>query len=277
MPVSASAASISSSRGLQRQRQQAAHVERHVGHVRKALRHIADAQRLRPDDLAGGERLEPQQAAHEGGLARTVGADHRDDLVGAHVEVHTVEDGAATDDEGRVTRAENGVGDLQHHAPFPQAAQRPVSSTTLRWTVKPCAAGGGLQRFEDLRRIEFGHRGRTVLADQQRGRLAVMRVGAGDEGVAALDLVDEAMRLEEVQRPVDGDGCRPGALARHALDDVVGTHGRMALGHAVQHVAALAGEAGAAPLAGALRPGQEFGRAMGVVVVGRREAHPVII
>jgi hypothetical protein len=132
------------------------------------------------------------------------------------------------------------------------------------------------QRCDGLRRVKLGNEA-AAFAHQHGGGLAVMRVGAGDEGVAALDLVDEAMSLEEIQRAVDGDGGRAGPAAGHPLDDVIGAHRRMTLGHAVQHVAALAGQARAAPLAGALGARQEFGRTMGMIVLGGGEAHFVII
>jgi hypothetical protein len=60
-------------------------------------------------------------------------------------------------------------------------------------------------------------------------------------------------------------------MARHALDDVIGAHRRVTFRHAVQNVAALAGEARAPPLAGALGTRQKFRGAILMVVVWHGE------
>ena len=80
--------------------------------------------------------------------------------------------------------------------------------------------GRGLKALEQCRRVEFLHQP-AGLADQHGGRLAVMRVGAGHEGVTALDLVHKAMRLEEIQRPVNCRrlGC---AFAVEIAEQVIG-------------------------------------------------------
>jgi hypothetical protein len=51
----------------------------------------------------------------------------------------------------------------------------------------------------------------------------------------------------------------------------------MPLRHAGENIAPLPGELAAAPLAGALGPRNEIGRAVGMVVVGVKKCHTVII
>lgn len=66
-------------------------------------------------------------------------------------------------------------------------------------------------------------------------------------------------------------------MLSHALDNVIGTNSRVALGHGRQDFTALAGQFAAAPLAGALGPGNQIGGATGMVMVGVKEGHVVII
>ncbi len=104
-----------------------------------------------------------------------------------------------------------------------------------------------------------------------------MGMGTCNKGIAAFNLVDKAVGEEKIQCPVNRDGRWPVPVHRHALDNIIGTHGRMALRHARQDIAALPGKLAAAPLAGALGPCNQIGRAMGVVMVGIKECHDVII
>ena len=104
-----------------------------------------------------------------------------------------------------------------------------------------------------------------------------MGMGTGDECIAAFDLVDKAVGEEKIQGAVDCDGRRARAMLGHALDNVIGTNGGVALGHGAQDFTALAGQFAAAPLAGALGPGTQVGGAMGMVMVGVKEGHIVII
>ena len=104
-----------------------------------------------------------------------------------------------------------------------------------------------------------------------------MGMGTGHKGIAAFDLVDEAMGEKKIQSPVNRDRRRARAMLGHALDYVVGADGGMALGHGTQDFAALAGQFAASPLAGALGPGNQVGGAMGMVMVGVKKGHIVII
>jgi hypothetical protein len=63
----------------------------------------------------------------------------------------------------------------------------------------------------------------------------------------------------------------------HALDNVIGADGRVALGHGTQDFTALAGQFAPAPLASSLGPGDQVGGAMGMVMVGVKKGHIVII
>ncbi len=104
-----------------------------------------------------------------------------------------------------------------------------------------------------------------------------MGMGAGHEGVAAFDLVNKAVGEEKIQSAINRDRRRARAMLGHALDNVIGANGGMALGHGAQDFAALAGQFTAAPLAGALGPGNQVGGAMGMVMVGVKKGHTVII
>lgn len=115
------------------------------------------------------------------------------------------------------------------------------------------------------------------LANQQGRRRAIVLLGAGHIGIAALDLVDKILALKEVQRPVNRDRCRPRPVGGHAFDDLVGAHGLMTLRHANQHVAALAGEACAAADADLLGMGDDVLRATVVIVLGAGETHDCYI
>lgn len=106
-----------------------------------------------------------------------------------------------------------------------------------------------------------------------------MGMGTGDKGIAAFNLVDKAVGQEKIQGAVNRDRCGARALLGHALDNVIGANGGMALGHGAQDFTALAGQFATAPLAGALGPGNQIGSAMGMVMVmvGVKEGHIVII
>ena len=104
-----------------------------------------------------------------------------------------------------------------------------------------------------------------------------MRMGTGDESITAFNLVDKAVGEEKIQGAVDRDGCGARAMLGHALDNVIGTNGGMALGHGAQNFPALARQFAAAPFAGAFGPGDQVGGAMGMVMVGVKKGHTVII
>ncbi len=104
-----------------------------------------------------------------------------------------------------------------------------------------------------------------------------MGMGTGDKSIAAFNLVDKAVGEKKIQGAVNRDRCRARAMLGHALDNVIGANGGMALGHGTEDFAALAGQLAAAPLAGTLGPGNQIGSAMGMVVVGVKEGHIVII
>ena len=125
-------------------------------------------------------------------------------------------------------------------------------------------------------RIKFGNCA-AGLADQQGCGLALMGMRASDEGIAAFNLVDEAMSQEKIKGAVDRDGCRAGAVLRHPLDNVIGADGGMALGYGAKNFTALASEFAAAPFTGALGPCNKVGSAMGVIMVRVKERHIVII
>ena len=104
-----------------------------------------------------------------------------------------------------------------------------------------------------------------------------MGMGTGHKGVAAFNLMDEAVGQEKIQGTVNRDGSRARAMFGHALDNIIGANGGVALGHGSENIAPLSGQFAAAPLAGALGPGDQIGRAMAVVMVWVKKGHIVII
>jgi hypothetical protein len=130
--------------------------------------------------------------------------------------------------------------------------------------------------LKNLRRINFCDCA-TGLADQQGCGLAFMGMGASHEGIAAFNLVNQAVGEEKIKGAVDRDGRWARAMFRHAFDNVIGSNGGMALGHGAKNFTALAGQLAAAPLACTLGPCDQIGGAMAVVMVGVKEGHIVII
>ena len=102
-------------------------------------------------------------------------------------------------------------------------------------------------------------------------------MGTGDKGITAFDLVNKAVGQEKIQGAINRDGCRARAMLGHAFNNVIGPNGGVALGHGSQDITPLAGQFAAAPLAGALGPGNQVGGAMGMVMVGVKKGHAVII
>jgi len=104
-----------------------------------------------------------------------------------------------------------------------------------------------------------------------------MCMRAGDECVAAFDLVHQPMRQEEVERAIYGDRRRAWAVGGHALDDFIGTSSLVALRHTVEHVSALRRQLRPAALTDALGPPHQIGSAMIMIVTGIGEGHPCYI
>src|SRR5262245_22638497 len=67
------------------------------------------------------------------------------------------------------------------------------------------AAGRVGQRCHAGRRLELGH-GAAAVADQEHGLALMLAMAAGDKGVAALDLVNEAVGGEKIEGAVDRHG-----------------------------------------------------------------------
>src|SRR5262245_31584255 len=70
--------------------------------------------------------------------------------------------------------------------------------------------GGIGQRRHAGCRLELGH-GAAAVADQKHGLAFMLAMAAGDKGVAALDLVNEAVRGEKIEGAIDRHGGRPGS------------------------------------------------------------------
>jgi hypothetical protein len=93
---------------------------------------------------------------------------------------------------------------------------------------------------------------------------------AGDEGVAALDAVDEAVVAEKIERAVDRDRCRT-PMPGESLDDLVGAERAVGVQQRLEHVAAHRGEPLRAGGAQHFRVRDGRAGATFVVVVRRRK------
>ena len=89
------------------------------------------------------------------------------------------------------------------HAPAfsAQAGQTPSASTTARSIWNPAARAASPNAPLAGADCRLGH-GVAKTADHEGGRMRLSGMGAGDEGVQPLDLVNEAMLHEEIERPV---------------------------------------------------------------------------
>ena len=132
------------------------------------------------------------------------------------------------------------------------------------------------QSRKTLRRVQFGDRP-AALADEERRRLPLMRMRAGDIGIAALDLVHEAVRQQKIKRPVDRDGSRARAMPGHPVDEFVGAGRRMALSDAGEHVAPLRRQPGSAPPAKTLGARDQIFRTMTMIMTGIGKRHGPIL
>src|SRR5690606_7447794 len=131
-------------------------------------------------------------------------------------------------------------------------------------------AGTRIEGGDHVGVLEF-HRAMAAVADQERHRvLRAVGVVAGDEGVDRLQLVDEAVGQQEVQRAVHR-GRRVGAHAlagAHLVEQVVRLHRAPRLGDQAQHPRPDRGQAQPALLAGALDGAHEAARVVYMVAGG---------
>ena len=121
---------------------------------------------------------------------------------------------------------------------LPQEAQVPVISTTVILGWKPLARAPSINGCVTLGGGNFAD-GAASLADEKRDRRrGIVVVRAGEEGVAALDTMHEALLHQEIERPVNGDRRRARDALGQFLDHVVGAERTMRRQQSFQHVAA---------------------------------------
>ena len=94
---------------------------------------------------------------------------------------------------------------------------------------------------------------------------------AADEGVEAVDTVDEAFPAQELERAVDCGRGHPAALVGQPLHDLVGADRGVALPDCLQHAAAQLGQAQAALRADRLGLDEGVAHAARMVVRGDGE------
>ncbi len=98
-----------------------------------------------------------------------------------------------------------------------------------------------------------------------------MVVRAGEEGVAALDAVNEAILHQEIERAIDGNRCRARHRLRELVDHLIGTERAVARQQRLQHVAPDRGEFLAAARTDLFGMGHRVRGATAVIVVGGRK------
>src|SRR5271170_469041 len=86
---------------------------------------------------------------------------------------------------------------------------------------KPRRARRRLERFGGGAARRLADRAATLADEKDDEIITSMIVHAGDEGIAALDAVDEAVVAQEIERAIDRDRRRAG-VARQVIDDLVG-------------------------------------------------------
>src|SRR5262249_54373267 len=110
----------------------------------------------------------------------------------------------------------------------------------------------------------------AALADQERHqRIRAMVVYTGQEGVAALYTMDEAVLAQELERTVNRDRGGPGALMGHLVHDFVGAQRAVAGRQDFQHAPAHGGEPLPALGTQRLCMGERVRAGAGMIVVGR--------
>ena len=82
--------------------------------------------------------------------------------------------------------------------------------------------------------------------------MAMAGIGASDIGVQALELVDQALFEQEIQRAVDGGRGGAGARRLEAVEQRIGTDRGIGVEHQFQHLAAQRREGRATAQAGGL-------------------------
>ena len=117
----------------------------------------------------------------------------------------------------------------------------PAISITGALGRKAGRSRGGLERFRNVAAGRLAD-GTAALADQEHDEIvAAVIMHAGDEGVAALDAVDEAVVAQKIERAVDRDR-RRAPMPGEALDDLVGAERAVAVQQRLEHLAAHRGE-----------------------------------
>ncbi len=132
---------------------------------------------------------------------------------------------------------------------------------------------GGLpvQRLKYRPTRHFSDHAASFTNEQHRALIGMPMI-ARDIGIAAFNLVNKPMRLQEIQRSVDADGRRgQPLLALHPCHNFIGPDGLMALGQMAQHIAPQRGKPRATAGANALGPFQHGARAGGMVMAGIRK------
>jgi hypothetical protein len=133
---------------------------------------------------------------------------------------------------------------------------------------KSVRGGFPVQRCKHRPAGHFSHHA-AAFTDEQNGPLIRMAMAAGHIGIAAFDLVDKPMGLQEIQRPIDADGSRCWPLfAFHPRHDFIGTDRLMALGEMPQHIAPQSRQPRATAGANTLSPFQHGAGTGGMVMAG---------
>ena len=206
-------------RGAAGQAQEAGDRDRQRGVRLQPLRHVAHAQVGVADDAAGGQRHGADERAHEGGLARAVGADDCHDFARCHGQRDVVEDRRAVE-----VYRQPGRLDQSHRVDPAQDGHNPSASWTADSIRNPAAAALEASGPSPVVAVVSATRSQARQI-RKAGTCRSPIQGAGDEGRAFLDTVHQTLCDEEVQRPVGDRRLAGKTVGLQPGQHVVGAHG----------------------------------------------------
>src|SRR5437660_9527305 len=105
-----------------------------------------------------------------------------------------------------------------------------------------CAFRRSVQALGDRARRRLTDRTAALADEKHHRRIGGVIVDAGEEGVAALDPVHEALDGEKIQRAVNRDRRRSGPARCDEIDDLVGAERLVARGEDLEYMATHRGQ-----------------------------------
>ncbi len=209
----------------------------------QTLGHVADPQIGASSDLAFGWLDQAEHDLNHRRLAGTIGADKGQGLALPDFSIDAAQGGVAAESYADVPRFNQNAGIgiegsghrgrllvVRAAAGRTQPGQFDGPALDLE-TGPACGIGDrSIQvRIADFRRTATGP------ADQELPGVVGCRLVASDEGVEALDTMDQTVFEQELQGPVDGRRCGASAFALQHVENVVGAHRLVAAPYQFQY------------------------------------------